>query len=114
VARSKIPDPLARRHLLERALAPAQALAIGEAYLAEGRQVEAVEFLAKAGAGERLAELRREAIAAGDFFLLRMVAAADRTPATRAEWQALAAAASAAGKARYATEAQRQADRGRE
>jgi hypothetical protein len=99
--------------LLERKLAPAQALAIGEAYLAEGRQVEAVEFLAKAGAGERLAELRREAIAAGDFFLLRMVAGADGTPASRAEWQALAAAATAAGKPRYAAEAQRQADRGR-
>jgi hypothetical protein len=113
VARSTIPDPLARRHLLERALAPAQALAIGAAYLAEGRQVEAVEFLAKAGAAERLAELRREAVAAGDVFLLRMIAAADGTPASRAEWQAVAAAAEVAGKARYVTEAQRQADRGK-
>jgi hypothetical protein len=114
VARSKIPDPLARRHLLERDLAPAQALAIAEAYLAEGRQVEAVEFLAKAGAGERLAELRRAAVAAGDAFLLRMIAVAGGVPASRAEWQALHAAAAAAGKARHAAEAQRQADRGRE
>ena len=73
MAKSKIPDPLERRHLLERELPPAQALRLAEAYLAEGRTLEAVDFLRKAEAKDRLAALRAEAVAAGDSFLLRML-----------------------------------------
>jgi hypothetical protein len=54
VARSKIPDPLARRHLIERSLQPAQALRVAEAYLEQGRALEAIEFLRKAEARDRL------------------------------------------------------------
>ena len=75
MAKAKIPDPLERRHLVEKELPPAQALAIAEAYLAEDRCIEAVDFLRIAGAGEQLAELRERAIADGDAFLLRAVAA---------------------------------------
>jgi hypothetical protein len=111
VAQSKIPGPLERRHLVERELAADRALAIGEAYLEQDRMVEAIDFLAKAGAGQRLAELRRDAVAAGDVFLLRALAEAMQEPPEREEWASLAAAA-AAGKDRYATEAGRQAERG--
>jgi hypothetical protein len=114
VAQSRIPNPLERRHLVERELPPAQALRIAEAYLEEGRTIEAVEFLRKAGAEERLGELRRDAIASGDAFLLRGVASAAAAPATRDEWLALADAATAAGKLRYADEARRQAQRRKE
>jgi hypothetical protein len=112
VSRSKIPGPLERRHLIEREIAPAQALKIAAAYLAEGRAIEAVEFLAKAGDDERLQELRREALEAGDFFLMRALANAMGKAPDRDEWLALAAAAEAAGKQRYAADARRQAERG--
>jgi hypothetical protein len=109
VAKSQIPDALERRHLVERAVPAAQALGVAEGYLAEGRTLEAVDFLRKAGAADQLAQLRREAIAQGDAFLLRSVAAASGEPATREEWLALAEGAASAGKERYADEARRQA-----
>jgi hypothetical protein len=114
LAKSKIPDPLERRHLVERELAPAQALRLAEAYLAEGRLLEAVDFLRKAGATDRLAAVREEAIAAGDSFLMRMVATALGESPDRASWSKLAAAADAAGKQRHAADARRQAARGEE
>lgn len=115
MARSRIPRPLERRHLVERELPPAQALAIAEAYLEEGRRLESVDFLRKAedpARGERLAALRAEAVAEGDVFLLRAVAGALGEEPDGEEWNALAEAAEAAGKQRYAVEARRQADRG--
>jgi hypothetical protein len=111
VARAKLPDPLLRRHLVERELPAQQALEIAEAYLAEGRRVEAVDFLRKAGAGERLAALRADAIGEGDAFLLRRVAEGMAAAPTQEEWQALAQAAERAGKDRYAAEARRQSER---
>jgi hypothetical protein len=111
VARSRIPDPLARRHLVERDLSAAQALATAEAYLEQGRSVEAVDFLAKADARDRLGALRGEAIAAGDLFLLRAVAGAAGEPPSAEEWRALAEAAESAGLLRYAADARRQAAR---
>jgi hypothetical protein len=112
VSRSKIPGPLERRHLIERELSSAQALKTAEAYLAEGRALEAVEFLGKAGDMERLQELRREARETGDLFLMRAVADAMGEAPDRDEWLALAEAAEAAGKERYAVDARRQAERG--
>jgi hypothetical protein len=107
MAKTAIPAVLARRHLIEKELSEAQALQIADAYLAEDRVVEALEFLAKAAAGERLSELRRQAVAAGDAFLLRAVARASDEPPRNEEWAELAAAARAAGKERYAAEAER-------
>lgn len=111
MARSKLPDPLARRHLLSGELAPARARAIAEAYLAEGRSMEAIAFLQKAEARPELEALRAEALQSGDVFLLREVAAALDEPPGLADWQAVAEAARACGKALDAAEAQRQAER---
>jgi hypothetical protein len=112
LAKVKIPDPLERRHLVEKQLPPAQALAIAQAYLAEDRCVEAVDFLKIAAANEQLAELRQRSIAEGDAFLLRAVAGAQGHPPTREDWQRLEAAASAQGRERYALTARRQLERG--
>jgi hypothetical protein len=111
MARKSIPDPLQRRVDLERKLDTARALRIAEGYLDAGRVQEAVAFLRKAGARDRLESLRDEAVGAGDVFLLREVAAALEEAPTAATWHALAEAAAAAGKERYAEEARRQAAR---
>ena len=110
MAKSSIPDPLERRHLIERDLPPARLRAIADAYLESGRGLEALDFLRRAGAAERLAELRARAIETGDAFLLRAVATASGSPPEREEWRALAQAAAAAGKERYALDAGRQAE----
>lgn len=114
MARSRIPGPLERRHLVERELPESQALAIAEAYLADERCFEAVDFLALAGAEERLAELRTRAIEGGDVFLLRTVANAQQQAPVREDWRRLAAAADERGLERYAAEARRYAERGEE
>ena len=114
MARTKLPDPLSRRHLVEGELTAQQALEIAEAYLAEGRRIEAVDFLRKANAGDRLAALRAEAIGDGDAFLLRRVAECMAVAPTREEWRALAEGAERNGKDRYAAEARRLSERGKE
>jgi hypothetical protein len=111
MAKSRIPNPLTRRHLVQRDLAPAQALRTAEAYLAEDRVIDALEFLVKAGAEERLGELRATAVKAGDAFMLRAVARAMGAPPAPEEWMEAAASAEAAGKLCYAADAQRQANR---
>ena len=112
MARSRIPDPLERRHQVEGAIAPAQALATAEAYLEQGRSVEAVDYLRIAEASDRLDELRQNAIGRGDVFLLRAVAEAQEVPPTRDEWRRTAESAERNGLERYAVEARRQAERG--
>jgi hypothetical protein len=112
VAKSVIPDPLTRRHLVERELPAEKALAIAEAYLAENRTCEALDFLRLAGAKERLAELRSEAVSSGDAFLFRAAAGAMETAPERQEWRRLAEAAQANGRERDAEQAGRQAERG--
>ena len=107
MAKSVLPDPLARRHLIERELAPEQSLRTAEAYLAEGRTWDAIAFLAKAGASDRLRALRDEAIAAGDAFLVRELARSLREDVSTEQWLAVAGAAEAAGKTRYAAQARR-------
>jgi hypothetical protein len=111
LAKQAIPDPLERRHLVEGALEPARALKIAEAYVAGGRALEAVAFLAKAGARERIEALWQTALAEGDAFLLREVAAALGREPDAAAWRTLAENAAAAGKDRYAAEGRRQAER---
>jgi len=109
----KLPDPLSRRHLLDRALEPAKALALAKRYLEDGREVEAIDFLAVARAGsneearEALVSLRDEALERGDVFLMRVSSRAlDEEPSQRT-WQALADAASRAGRSKDAETAQR-------
>ena len=111
MAKAAIPDPLERRHLIERTLEPVRALAIAEAYRAEGRALEAIAFLKKAGAVEALEAILQQAVHEGDAFLLREAAQALGREPGAAEWSAVAEAAAAAGKARYVAEARRQAER---
>ncbi|NRA07783.1 MAG: hypothetical protein HRU02_06440 [Myxococcales bacterium] len=112
MARSGIPGALERRHLVEKDLAPAHAQRIADAYLAEDRRLEAVDFLGKVDPADGLQELRAQAVEEGDVFLLRGVAQAMGERPSREEWQALAESASTLGKLRYAEEARRQAERG--
>jgi hypothetical protein len=111
VADTKIPGPLERRHLLERDLDAPAALALAEAYLAEGRREEAAQFLEKAGARDRLEALAEEAIGEGDAFLLRAIADLTGNEPDPETWERVAAAAEAAGKLRYAATARRQVGR---
>jgi hypothetical protein len=108
VARNKIPDPMERRHLLEKSMDAKVAIAIADAYLAEDRAVEAVDFFAKAGAREQLEAMVEPAIEAGDAFLLKSIHDALGVEEPRPdEWARLAAAAEAAGKTLYANVAER-------
>ena len=111
MAKPSLPNPLERRHLLERELEPARALTIADAYIADARSLEAVAFLRKAGATDRLEALVQEALRAGDAFLLREVAQALGREFEAALWHQLEGAAAAAGKDRYVAEARRQAER---
>ena len=106
----KIPNPLKRRHLVEQDLDPKQALALADAYLAEDRVAEALDFLTKADARDRLEELRTTAIERGDVFLLRDVSQRLGEDPTAGDWEATARAAAGAGKETYAVEARRMAD----
>jgi hypothetical protein len=107
LARTKLPDPLARRHLLEAALEANKAKALADAYLALGREIEAIDFLALAKADAELAALEATAVERGDVFLLRRVAVAlGREPGAE-RWRALAAAASRGGRERDAESAVR-------
>lgn len=107
MATTKLPDPLARRHLLEGKLDPAKARAIGEGYLAAGREVEAVDFLARGEATEALAHLRSEALDRGDVFLMRSVTAALGEDPSSDEWSRLAERATSVGRERDAETARR-------
>lgn len=107
MARSKLPDPLARRHLLEGDLDAGKARAIGEAYLEFGREVEAVDFLARGDATEALEGLWAAALERGDVFLMRAVTRALGADASAEEWTKLAEAAAAHGRERDAETARR-------
>jgi hypothetical protein len=111
VAKPRLPDALARRHLIEKELAPAQALRLAEAYLAEERVVEALVFLQKAGALDRLRAIAEQAKLDGDVFLMRQAAALTGEPPSSADWQTAAEAARQRGKLRFAVDAERQAGR---
>jgi hypothetical protein len=111
LAKHSIPDPLTRRLLIERELDASRALALAEAYIAEERWLEAIAFLRKAGAEDRLETLTQEAVRAGDAFLLRELSQALGREPDAQTWLALAEAAATAGRDRYAVEARRQAER---
>jgi len=112
LAKSKIPNAIERRHLIDRELKPAVSMRYAEAYLAEGRDQDAIAFLVKAQASDVLAAMRQRANEAGDAFLYRSVCSASGVAGDRAEWRALSEAARAAGRERYANEALQMAERG--
>ncbi|MCR9096748.1 MAG: hypothetical protein NXI30_21205 [bacterium] len=107
MANVKLPDPLARRHLLEGKIDAAKARAIGEAYLAAERELEAIDFLARGDAGGVLASLQAVALERGDVFLFRAAAGAAGATIEASTWSQLAEVASAAGRERDAETAKR-------
>jgi hypothetical protein len=111
MAKSTIPNPLERRLLIERDLDAKAAGAIAQAYLDEGRKIEAIDFLAKANDEAGLRAIGESAVADGDPFLLQSVARLTGDDPDRATWERCADAAQAAGKARYASTARRNAAR---
>lgn len=109
MAKNVIPDPLKRRHLIEQDLDASQCLTIAEDYVAEGRDFEALQFFAKAGATDKLVAVGDAAVAAGDAFLLKQVADILGTDQGTERWGSLAEAAEAKGLERYAEMARRHA-----
>ena len=109
MAKSKTPNPLNRRHLVARDLSQAQAMAYAEAYLAEGRILEAIDFLVMAKAEEKLREVRQQMLEAGDAFGFRVISEAAGIQAKPDEWEILARHAETQGKLLYAAQAQRNA-----
>ena len=107
MAKAQLPDPLARRHLLEGSLDADKARAVGELYLAAGREVEAIDFLARGEAMEALGALRDTAISRGDVFLMRGVASALGEEPDAATWTQLAESAERSGRLRDAETARR-------
>ena len=107
MASPKLPDPLARRHLLEGTLDPAKARAYGEAYLAAGREVDAIDFLSRGGDSEAIEKLEVAAVERGDAFLLRVASHARGVDPTAATWQQLANRATELGRERDADTALR-------
>jgi hypothetical protein len=107
MARSKLPDPLAKRHLLEAELEPGKAKALADGYLALSREIEAIDFLKQAKATDALESLQKAALERGDVFLMRRVAQALGRDPSREQWQILATAAVAAGRERDAETASR-------
>lgn len=98
MAKTKLPDPLSRRHLLEGQLDPVKAKSLAEAYLGVGRELDAIDFLARAGDRETLAALQEAAIERGDVFLMKAASRGlDEEPSAE-RWQAMAKAASAGGR----------------
>lgn len=108
MARTRIPDAIERRELIEQELDAGRARKLAETYLEQERVFEALAFLEKAGDAERLRAIRDEAVRAGDVFLFREAAARCGEEPEAADWRALAEAAGSAGKESYAQEAMRQ------
>lgn len=100
---------MTRRQLIEKELEPARCLDVADAYLEEGRTTEAIVFLQKAGADDRLAELAEQAVAEGDTFLLKSIVDATQQDVAAERWRALSQAAERSGRDRYAQTALRYA-----
>ncbi len=108
MARTRIPDAIQRRDLIEQKLDPARARKVADAYLEQDRVLEALPFLERAEARDELAAIRDAAVSSGDVFLLRETALRLGEEPDADTWRRLAEVAAAAGKASYAAEAQRQ------
>jgi hypothetical protein len=109
VAKTQIPDPMQRRHQIEKEMDAGSSLAIAEGYMAEGRASEAIVFFVKAEAEDRLSQISEDAVNEGDAFLLKQIAdASGREPGAEV-WLRLSEAAVRAGKELYAEMARRHA-----
>jgi len=102
-----IPDPLARRHLLEGGLDAVRARGIADAYLEADREVEAIDFLTIAQARDVLASLQERAVERGDVFLMRAASRGLGEEPASDRWDALARSAETQGRGRDAETARR-------
>lgn len=107
MAGKKLPDALARRHLLEGELDASKAAAYADAYLEAGQEIDAIDFLAKAGDTGRLAALQDAAVERGDVFLMRAASRGLGDEPSVERWTELAEAARSAGRMRDAESAAR-------
>ena len=107
MAKTKLPDALARRHLLEGTLDAKKARAFADAYLEQEREIEAIDFLARAEATDELARLQKAALERGDVFLMKAASAALGDEPNAQAWRDLASAAQAQGRPRDADAAAR-------
>ncbi|MFK7897618.1 MAG: hypothetical protein AB8G23_17410 [Myxococcota bacterium] len=107
MAKIKLPDSLARRHLLEGKLDAKKARAIADAYLEQGREIEAIDFLSHAEATDELGQLQKAALERGDVFLMKAASAALGDEPSSQTWRDLATAATAKGRERDAESAAR-------
>ena len=112
MAKTGIPNPLKRRHMIEQEMSASEALAVAEVYLEADRASEALVFLVKAEARDRMMILVEEAIVEGDAFLLKQLTDALEEDPGEAAWERATKAATAAGKDRYAEMARRHARSG--
>ena len=104
---TQFPDPLARRHLLEGDLDVAKAKDLANRYLAAGREIEAIDFLAKAEDREALASLQKIAVKRGDVFLMKAASRGLDEDPSPDRWRELAEVARSAGRAHDAEAADR-------
>jgi hypothetical protein len=109
LAKIPIPLPLERRHLIEKDIPAAQAVAIAQAYLDDDRVSEAIAFLVKGEATDELDALAKQFADAGDAFLVKQLLDASGRELDSTGWLAVAASAEAAGKEFYAEMARRHA-----
>ena len=107
MATKNFPDPLSRRHLLEGEMDAAKAGVLAKTYLEAGREIEAIEFFAKAGDRDALTALQAVAVERGDVFLMKAASAGLGEEASKERWQELANAARDAGRHRDAESALR-------
>lgn len=110
MAKTKHPDPLSRRHLLEREIEPSKASAIAKAYLDEGREIEAIDFFAKAEDRDALMKIQEVAVERGDVFLMKAASEGLGEEASTARWEELARRAGELGRNRDAESALRLAN----
>ncbi len=112
MAKPIIPNPLDRRHLIEKPMDQNACLKIAEAYMEEGRVDEAIDFFAKAEATDRLESIRADAIETGNSFVVQSVSRVTGDEVASEQWLRCAEVAEAQGMLRYAEVARRQATRG--
>jgi hypothetical protein len=98
LAETKLPDPLSRRHLLDGEIDASKLEALGLALLEAGREIDAIECLAKAEAREPLEALQDAAVERGDVFLMKSASAGLKEEPPVERWRTLAEAATAAGR----------------
>ena len=99
VYRGGIPDALGRRHVLYEQDVPAQQkVAAAEAYLAEGRLEEALEFYGHADDRAALEKMKAAALESGNAYLLGRVFDFENDLVGPADWEALAARAESLGR----------------